>query len=214
MWSLARTVLVASALLTGLGPSLAACDGGSKQPSAGNIDGPPPAETVRDCPSAIYGEEINPRTLGDAVVAGPLTLAIEAGWADRPARAFEPEWVLKVLAIVRAGESMTLVVPEAEQDRLSLLYDVSERGPRRPLRLSDGSWSVRFSACTSSEEWIPGKPYPDPQKTQFNGGFFVRGAHCASLDVWADGQEETSAALASSRDGRSTVSCRARLTGA
>jgi hypothetical protein len=170
MWSLARTVLVASALLTGLGPSLAACDGGSKQPSAGNIDGPPPAETVRDCPSAIYGEEINPRTLGDAVVAGPLTLAIEAGWADRPARAFEPEWVLKVLAIVRAGESMTLVVPEAEQDRLSLLYDVSERGRRRPLRLSDGSWSVRFSACTSSEEWIPGSPTRIPRRRSSTAG--------------------------------------------
>ena len=57
------------------------------------------------------------------------------------------------------------------------------------LRLSDGTSSVRFSACAQGEEWAPGQPYPDPNETQFNGGFFVRGAHCASLEVWADGQE-------------------------
>jgi hypothetical protein len=186
----ARAVLVGSALLTALVPSLAACDGGSTQPSAGDPNGPPRPETVRDCPSAVYGEEINPRALEDAVIAGPLTLAVEAGWADRPARAYAPERVLKVLAIVRAGERVTLVVPGGERDRLSLLYDVTERGPPRPLRLSDGTWSVRFTACTSSEEWVPGERYPDTRKTQFNGGFFVRGAHCAPLDVWTDGQEE------------------------
>jgi hypothetical protein len=138
----------------------------------------------------VYGKEFNPRALHDAVVAGPLTLAVEAGWADRPARAFTPERVLKVLAIVRADERVTLVVPRAERDRLSLLYDTSEPGPRRPLRLSDGTWSVRFIPCTRSEEWLPGERYPDPRGTQFNGGFFVRGPHCAAVDVWADGTQE------------------------
>jgi hypothetical protein len=185
-----RAVLGASALLTVLALSLAACNVGSTEPSAGGLERPPRAETVRDCPSAVYGREIDPRALADAVVAGPLTLVVEGGWMDLPARAYAPDTVLKVLALARAGEPMTLVVPEAERDRLALLYDVDEPGPRRPLRLSDGTWSAQFSACTRAEEWIPGKAYPDPRKTQFNGGFFVRGAHCAPLDVWAYGQEE------------------------
>jgi hypothetical protein len=144
---------------------------------------------VRDCQSAVYGEKVAPQALDNAVVAGPLTLAGAAAWENRPARAIARERTLKVLAIVRAGERVTLVVPPAERDRLSLLYDASEPGPRRPLRLSDGTFSVRFSACTESEEWIPGERYPDQRRTQFNGGFFVRGPHCAPLDVWSDGRE-------------------------
>jgi hypothetical protein len=185
----ARTVLARSALLILL-PMLASCDGGSMQPSAAVSEGPPDAETVRDCRSAVYGEGLNPRAREDAVAAGPLRLVIQAGWMDRPARAFAREPTLKVLAIVRAGERVTLVVPGAERRWLSLLYDVSGRGPRRPLRVSDGTSSVRFGACTKSEEWIPGKRYPDPRRTQFNGGFFVRGAHCAALEVWVKGREE------------------------
>ena len=95
---------------------------------------------------------------------------------------------MKVLALVKTGETVTLVVPEGERQRLSLLYDHGP-GPKRSLRLSDGTFSVRFRACEQGEEWAPGQPYPDPNETQFNGGFFVRGAHCAWLEVWVDGQE-------------------------
>jgi hypothetical protein len=186
----ARAVLVAAALLTALVLALAEGDDGPIQPSADGSEERRRPETVRDCPSAVYGEGINSKALEDAVVAGPLTLAIQAGWMDRPTRAFAREPTLKVLAIVRAGERVTLVVPGDERGHLSLLYDVSEPGPRRPLRLSDGTSSVRFSACTESEEWIPGERYPDPRRTQFNGGLFVRGAHCAAVDVWAEGEEE------------------------
>jgi len=92
-----------------------------------------------------------------------------------------------VLALVQTGETVTLVVPEGERRRLSLLYDFGP-GPKRPLRLSDGTSSTRFNACTRSEEWAGGRPYPDPKETQFNGGFFVRGAHCTTLEVWIDGR--------------------------
>jgi hypothetical protein len=185
-----RAVLVSAVLIAAVVLALAEGDDGPIQPSAGGPREPPRPETVRDCPSAVYGEGINPSAREDAVVAGPLTLIIQAGWMDRPPRAFAREPVLKVLAIVRAGERVTLVVPGDERESLSLLYDVSEPGPRRPLRLSDGTSSVRFSACTKSGEWIPGERYPDPRQTQFNGGFFVSGAHCAAVDVWAEGEED------------------------
>jgi hypothetical protein len=85
------------------------------------------------------------------------------------------------LTLVRTGETVTVVVPEGERQRLSLLYDFGP-GPKRDLRLSDGTSSVRFEACTASE------PYPGEHETQFNGGFFVRGPQCALLDVWVEGQ--------------------------
>ena len=189
--SLAVRATLISAFITACVASFAtACDGGSTQSPDVGLARPPSPETVRDCRTAVYGGEINPQTLEEAVVADPLTLGVEAGWADQPASFFTPNQILKVLVLVRAGGAVTLVVPEEERKRLSLLYDASEPGPRRPLRLSDGTWSVRFSACTSSEEWVPGEQYPDTRATQFNGGFFVRGAHCAPLDVWPDGQEE------------------------
>jgi LSD1 subclass zinc finger protein len=182
-----RAILIPSMLITALTVTLAACDGGSSQASPEGSQAPLDPQTVRECRSAVYGPDVSPR---DTVVAGPLTLVGATAWADRPARAIERENILKVLATVRAGERVTLVVRPAGRDRLSLLYDSSGRGPRRPLRLTDGTSSVRFSSCTESDEWIPGEPYPDRRETQFNGGFFVRSAHCAPLEVWVEGQEE------------------------
>jgi hypothetical protein len=77
---------------------------------------------------------------------------------------------------------VTLAVPEAERQRLSLLYGVPGPGARL-WRLSDGTSSVRFRACSSGSEY-PG------QQTQFNGGFFVRDAHCAAIDVWVEGRAD------------------------
>jgi hypothetical protein len=144
---------------------------------------PPRAETVRNCRTAVYGK-LAQSTRKDAVAAGPISLLVLGG--ARPAEV-EPAGEVKVLVLIQTGESATVIVPEGERERLSLLYDLGP-GPNRPLRLSDGTSSARFNACTASEEWAEGKPYPDERETQFNGGFFVRGAHCALLDVWVDGQ--------------------------
>jgi hypothetical protein len=137
----------------------------------------PEPETVRPCKSAVFGELDN-GWRKRAVVAGPLALLLTP---DRSPKHFVPDAAVKVLAVVDAGASVTLGVPEAERERLSLLYDIG--GPRinRDLRLSDGTSSVRFSACASGSE------YPGSQ-TQFNGSFFVRDAHCAALDVWIKGR--------------------------
>jgi hypothetical protein len=167
--------------------TLSACDRGStpqgapaQQPTGASS--PPTAETVRACRTAVYGDPVR----RNAVTVGPISVLV----ADRHAD-FQPSREVKALVLIRAGERVTLVVPEDERNRLSLLYD-SGPGPNHPLRLSDGTSSVRFSACTSSEEWAEGQPYPDPHETQFNGGFFVRGAQCATLEVWVDGRPEPS----------------------
>jgi hypothetical protein len=151
----------AGALLSAPVLSFAGCDSGSTRPPAAEPVEAPEAETLRGCRTAVYGE-IRPGVREDAVGAGPLALLL----VDSERRAaFEPSAVVKVLALVRAGETATLVVPQAERRRLSLLYDFDSPGPRRPLRLSDGTSSVRFRACTEYEEWSPGHPYPDPRET-------------------------------------------------
>ena len=159
--------------------ALAGCDEEPTQSSA-----PPskprltrPAETIRDCRTAVYGR-LPPTARDHLVAVGPLAVLVVGG--ERRG-AVEPPGPVKALALVRTGETVTVVVPEDERRRLSLLYDF-RAGPKRPLRLADGASSVRFSACTRSEEWASGRPYPDPKETQFNGGFFVRDAHCAALE--------------------------------
>lgn len=165
--------------------TLSACDrdptrqGVPTQPTSVS-SGPPPAETVRTCRTAVYGD---PASRRKALTAGPVSLLV-----DRHADVQPPKEV-KALVLIRAGEKVTLVIPEDEQNRLSLLYDFGP-GPKHLLRLSDGTSSVRFNACTSSQNWAQGQPYPDADETQFNGGFFVRGAQCATLEVWVDGQSD------------------------
>jgi hypothetical protein len=113
------------------------------------------------------------------VVAGPLALLPWERNFGGPGL-FRPDAVIKVLALVDAGPRVTLAVPEAERQRLSLLYDFGA-GPSRDLRFSDGTSSARFRACSRSGGY-PGR------ETQFNGGFFVRGAHCAAIEVWTEGR--------------------------
>jgi hypothetical protein len=178
--------VVAAALATTT--ALSACDIGQTEPveptrSPAADARPPPAETVRNCRTAVYGK-LAPSTRKNAVTAGPVSLLAVGG--KRPAEV-EPSGAVKVLVLIQTGETATVVVPEGERERLSLLYDLGP-GPKRSLRLSDGTFSARFNACTASGEWAEGKPYPDERETQFNGAFFVRGAHCAMLNVWIDGR--------------------------
>ena len=111
---------------------------------------------------------------------GPTRSAALGAGLRRPGGLCRPDAVIKVLAVVDAGAGVTLAVPEAERQRLSLLYDFGP-GPSRDLRFSDGTSSVRFRACARSGRY-PGR------ETQFNGGFFVRGAHCAAIEIWTEGR--------------------------
>jgi len=177
----ARAALQAG-LVSAVDFSLFACGSHSTQPSGGGPLKAPTAKTLRGCRTAVYGD-IDPRARSEATVAGPLEL-LAGSEADR----LEPDGVAKVLAVLRAGETVTLAVPESERGRLSLLYDMGGPGPRRPLRLSDGVSVVRFSACARGI--VAGTRVKGASESQFNGGFFVRGAHCAPIEVWVEGREE------------------------
>jgi hypothetical protein len=181
----ARLALLVFALVGAVGSSLFACGNDSTKPVGGGRPRAPEAETLRGCRTAVYGD-IDPKARREATVAGPLEL-LAASDASRPARAFEPAGVAKVLAVLRAGETVTLSVPESERGRLSLLYDLSGPGPRRPPRLSDGVSAVRFKACAKGI--VAGTRVKGASESQFNGGFFVRGAHCAPIEVWVEGRE-------------------------
>jgi hypothetical protein len=145
----------------------------------------PEPETVRHCRTNVGVGE--PGSRKRAVVAGPLALLLST---DRSPKHFRPDAPVKAIVVVRAGASVTLAVPEAERERLSLLYDFGP-GPRRDFRLSDGTSSVRFNPCPRS-----GAEYTGPggyvhetgRETSFNGGFFVRDAHCAAIEVWIEGR--------------------------
>ena len=176
----ARVALLASGLVSAVVFSLFACGNDSTQPSGGGPLKAPEAKTLRGCRTAVYGE-IDPKARSEATVAGPLELLAGSD-------ALEPDGVAKVLAVLRAGEAVTLAVPESERGRLSLLYDMSGPGPRRPLRLSDGVSAVRFRACAKGI--VAGTRVKGASESQFNGGFFVRGAHCAPIEVWVEGREE------------------------
>lgn len=150
----------------------------STPPGDRNPRAEPEPETVRPCKTAVLGDLI-PGWRKRAVVAGPLALLPWEPNFGGPGL-FRPDAAIKVLAVIDAGARVTLAVPEAERRRLSFLYDFGP-GPSRDLRFSDGTSSVRFRACSRSGRY-PGR------ETQFNGGFFVRGAHCAAIEVWTEGR--------------------------
>jgi hypothetical protein len=180
--ALAVSVLVAVAALALVagGDESTPGDGGDAAAAA-----EPEPETVRHCRTNVGVGE--PGSRKRAWVAGPLALHF---YPERRPKHFRPDAEIKAIAVVRAGASVTLAVPEAERQRLSLLYDFGP-GPRRDFRLSDGTSSVRFSPCPRS-----GAEYTGPggyvhetgRETSFNGGFFVRDAHCAAIEVWIGGR--------------------------
>jgi hypothetical protein len=167
-------VAVAALALVAGGDESTPGDGGNAAAAA-----EPEPETVSSCRrGTVYGD-LKPGWRKRAVVAGPLALLLTP---DRSPKHFSPDGPVKVLALVDAGASVTLAVPEAERQRLSLLYGVAGPGARS-WRLSDGTSSVRFTGCPSDTEY-PGR------QSQFNGGFFVRDAHCAAIDVWIEGRAD------------------------
>jgi hypothetical protein len=175
------SALVVSALVALAALTLAAGGDGSKPRGGGDSTAAaePEPETIRRCKTAVYGE-LRRGWPKRAVVAGPLALL---PYPERRPKFFVPDAELKVLAVVRAGARVTLAVPEAERQRISLLYDDSAPA----LRLSDGTSSVRFRACPRSRKYPSPAGYPG-RETQFNGGFFVRDAHCAAIEVWTEGR--------------------------
>ena len=131
---------------------------------------------IRVCGTDVYGT-LAEGWRDDAFVAGDLALVGLLGMADPFfSEGFEPRdgqyLGQKVLAVIEPGAVVTVVVPEAERQHLSLLYNPSNWTNNNLYSLSDGDGATTFVACTQERE------------TQFNGAFIVAGARCAALDLY------------------------------
>jgi hypothetical protein len=135
---------------------------------------------LRSCETSVYGN-LPTGWEHNSVRAGPFWLVGVRGYA---ARAFEPVRPgyyggVKVLLAVDNGVTATISVPPSERANVTLRYD-------RAL-MSGGPWTIRRGrVATTFEACAPGD-YPH---TQFNGGFLVRGARCAHLEISVQGRPE------------------------
>ena len=66
-----------------------------------------------------------------------------------PTNGISDAW--KTVTEVTASTRATLTIPQAERDRLALIYGHFISGHRRGYKLSDGSPAVRFEACPANE---------------------------------------------------------------
>jgi hypothetical protein len=150
----------------------------------------PARSVVVGCADSVYGQLApdwrSPKR--GTVVAGPIAWPYLR--ANRSAAStFAPDRGLapgeKALAVVDVGSSIIVSIPRRERARLSLDYTNlsprSVRGDQRALfRVSDGASSVTFRPCTRAESM-------DRKTTQFAGGFIVKGAQCAEIDIRVTG---------------------------
>ncbi|HEY7280510.1 MAG TPA: hypothetical protein VID47_02850 [Actinomycetota bacterium] len=147
---------------------------------------PTTAATValRDCADAVHGS-LGSGWRTSSVSAGPIAFVGLAEYRNEAPGNFRHRpggWGgAKVLAVVTAGRTVTVTVPDAEAGRLALLYSVTSFHDSGLYRPGDGERSVTFRACP------PGQTAAGEGGTQFNGGFVVAGAQCATLDVTTDG---------------------------
>jgi hypothetical protein len=112
--------------------------------------------------------------LRNAVSIGPLEL-VGARQAARLApgafRAHAGRYqAIKVLAVVRGTDDVTLTVPPSARAALALLYDPAVRANRSGFRFSAGDPRVTFEACGSTD-------------ANYNGGFLATRPICVSLQV-------------------------------
>lgn len=116
-----------------------------------------------------------------SVVVGSLALysfgavADGGGTSSLPARVFMPLRSVKMLALVRPGAAVSLIVPSSERRAVSLAY----RPNVLPSTVASGDAVVTFHACPSSS----GAGSGVSGWTQFNGGIVVAGARCATFIV-------------------------------
>jgi hypothetical protein len=135
---------------------------------------------VRDCVTAVFGEP----NLKNSDAIGPLVLVGIPQAAKLPPRSFEPHdgryGAVKMLAVVRGSDDVTVTVASSQRDTVSLLYDPDVRANRNGFLFSAGDRSVTFEACPGSN--------PEPQ---YNGGFIATQPGCVTLDVTTDTSSTT-----------------------
>ena len=135
---------------------------------------------LRNCESSVYGE-LSPGWERNSVRAGPFWLVGVRGYGTRAFEPVRPGFYggVKVLLAVDNGVTATISVPPSERANVTLRYDRALMSGG-PWRISQGRVATTFEACAPGD-------YPH---TQFNGGFLVRGARCAHLEISVQGRPE------------------------
>jgi hypothetical protein len=191
--------------------------GGSDAATAPSRD--PPNAPLRGCRERVEaGPPAKPRPRRDTIV-GPLVLqGAASAWrrASRqpPSGNYPPGFnasPMKIIAMLRAGERATLVVPKAQRDWMRLLYRVP---------FGRGDTAIALQACrrSTSEADQRRECGPRPRHacrspyTYFNGGIYIDFAaapergRCAQIEVWTRRRTRPLVARLFERD---PVACRA-----
>ena len=142
-----------------------------------------PDPVARDCGSSVYGD-LGRDWITSSVVAGPLAFVRARSLSTSP-YSFRSVGGgryrgIKLLAAVRTGWVVRLVVPPADRGAVALRYDSADFN--RAVAPAEGAHEVTFTACP------PGRPFLGPENqrwTQFNGAIVVAGRRCVTLAVYA-----------------------------
>ena len=96
-----------------------------------------------------------------------------------------------MLVVVDAGATVTVTVPEANRERLRLLYaDTAPDSTDGFHDFADGDIATTFQACEPGQN-----PFGAYAQTQFPGYFLLKEAGCYGLEVSARGVNDTLAML-------------------
>jgi hypothetical protein len=138
---------------------------------------------ARDCMSSVYGDLGND-WLAPSIVVGPLAF-VRARTYSTSTSSFASIGGgryrgSKLLAAVRTGWVVRLVVPSAERRRVALQY--APQHFNTAVVPAKSEHDVTFTACP------PRRPFLGPRTarwTQFNGAIVVAGRRCVTLAVYA-----------------------------
>jgi hypothetical protein len=183
-----------TALVFSLGDS-----GGARAPESSR--GPGPEAEIRGCRERIEGPRLLTPQRGDVVI-GPIAFGpLAQTYHDRAAHPESWEAIprygmptMKIIAALRAGAGVTLVVPHGQRPWMKLIYERPDRGGTPAIGLQA---CQRFRSPRAQGRECGWRPYRACQSryTNFSGGFALDFAKapkrglCAELIVWVKGQE-------------------------
>jgi hypothetical protein len=138
---------------------------------------------LRDCRSSVYGD-LGSDWIRSSILVGPLAFVRAHGYststysfASVGGGRYRGS---KLLAVVRTGWVVRLVVPTAEGRKVALQYAPVDFN--KAVVPAQSEHEVTFTACP------PGRPFLGPTTarwTQFNGAIVVAGRRCVTLAVYA-----------------------------
>jgi len=156
------------------------------RPSASSAPSKP---FVRRCDTSVYGN-LGRGWRRHALIVGPASFVGMGVLDSVSSPSAEPldGGPQKVLAVVETGPPVSVTITPSSE--VTLLYNPATFN--RVHKVSEGDASVRFVPCAATRS-----PFPQAQRgeTQFNGGFFVAGPVCATVEVSVKGVTPVSARL-------------------